>query len=132
MKIIREAMEHHIREVTEGYFLHPRDGFPEDFSIFDEYIEEMVESARHYGHTDILKPGIEYLLGHPELDLQPYGSSENWVWNNDEVRALLFYVRDRLWPDAGPLPDGGPPGVELVPAPGPEWNYSMPAVLPED
>lgn len=132
MKIISEALEKHIRQVTCGYFLEPRIDFPEDLSAFDSYIDNMVESARYRGHLDILKPGIEYVLAHPELDLEGYGSPENWIWENDEVRALLVYIRNRLWPDAGPLPEGGPPGVELVPAPGLEWNLSMPAVIPDD
>lgn len=132
MRIVQRALEYHIREVTDGYFLEPRDGFPRDLSVFDEYIDEMVESARHYRHSDIMRPGIEYLLTHPELALQTYGSAENWVWSNDQVRALLLHMRDRLWPDAGPLPEGGPHGVELVSAPGLEWGLVDPAVLPEE
>ena len=132
MKIVERALVYHIRGIPDGYFLRERDDFGEDLSVFDQYIDEMVESARYRRHYEILKPGIEYLLSHPELDLRGYGSGENWYWTDDEIRALLIYIRTRLWPDAGPLPEGGPPGVELVPAPGLEWGLLDPAVLPED
>lgn len=131
MKIIREAISNYIRAVTNGYFIRPRDGFPEDLSAFNGEIDEMAAGARHYGHYEILQPAIEYLLAHPEIDLEHLGSSENWVWENDEVRALLLHMREYLWPDAGPVPSGGPPGVELVPAGGRGWGPLMPAVLSE-
>ena len=132
MRIVLEALSYRIGQVTNGYFIRARPGFPESFSVFDPYIDQMAAAARERGHFEILKPGIEYLVTHPEVDLESYGSDENWVWSHDEVRALLIYIRNRLWPDAGPLPEGGPPGVELVPAPGLEWGLLDPAVRPDD
>jgi hypothetical protein len=132
MRIVREAIMNYIQDLADGYFSKPREGFPGELSAFDHDIAKMVERAQVYGHVEILRPSIEYLLAHPEIDLEHFGSADNWVWENDEVRALLVHIRKRLWPDAGPLAAGAPPGAELVPAPGREWNYSMPAVLPED
>lgn len=107
MRTIREAPRMHIHRATDGYFLHPRDGFAKNFSGFDSDMDRMATGARERGHYEILKPGLEYLLAHPELDLESYWSSESWVWDDEEVRAVLIYLRDRLRPDAGPVPEGG-------------------------
>jgi hypothetical protein len=123
MKMFDVMVERYVSSVLRGY-AEDHGVPPNDLSEYDRLIENVRYGATRHGHFDLLRLGIEHLLGRGV-------SLKDWLkpcpfGDEADLREGLAYMHKKLWPDAGPIPPGGPPGVELVPCPWEVWNVSMP------
>jgi hypothetical protein len=102
-------------------YLATHDLAPDRAEEWDPDIDNMGKAATMKGDMEILRLAIEHILEHPEINAEalfdtPYALGE------EAARAALARARQRLWPDAGPIPKGGPPGVALIHMPEDEWR----------
>jgi hypothetical protein len=84
---------------------------------YARYVNELEDSLRAHSDMDAFQLGIDYLLKHPEVDITFLDGSE-YVWEDDELRPLLSYIREKLWPNS----DLESKEVELVNMPMHEWR----------
>jgi hypothetical protein len=94
---------------TEGL----EDDWPEDLEGYYGYIQQIESLARYEGYLEQLRLGIEYALGNPDLDIEFLMDNPHFCEQN-ELRELLRYIWETIWPNALPIPSGGPPGVTIV------------------
>jgi hypothetical protein len=94
---------------TEGL----EDDWPEDLEGYYGYAQDIDSRARYEGYLEQLRLGIEYILGNPDLDIEFLLYDPHFCEQN-ELRELLRYVWEVLWPNALHIPPGGPSGVTLV------------------
>ena len=120
MDISNEMIGFHLRLVTSAYF-GKHDDVPADVTGYDAYIEDMKRQALHFGDLDALKLAFEHILANPEIDMVTL-SQANFPYKEAEVREIIRYAWERIWPDADPISPGGPPGVRLVDMPPGDWR----------
>jgi hypothetical protein len=107
--------EHRLRKYlgrltdTEGL----QDDMPEDLEGYYSYTLDIQWSTRRNGYLEQLRLGIEYILGNPEIDTKFLMRNPHFC-SQDEMHELLHYVWEVLWPNALPIPPGGPLGVTIV------------------
>jgi hypothetical protein len=89
------------------------DDMPEDLEGYYGYALDILSRARYEGYLEQLRLGIEYVLGNPDLDTK-FLLYDPHFCSQDEMHELLYYVWEAIWPNALPIPPGGPPGVTLV------------------
>jgi hypothetical protein len=111
MKISAAVLNYYLSTLTMDWFaghsLPPR-----DLAGYDEAIDNLARYAAERDDLEPLRAAIEHVLGNPEVDARWYVTSE-YPFQQEYIRDLFRHVRTRLWPDAGPLPEGGRPDVEL-------------------
>jgi hypothetical protein len=108
------TLAHHLECLTDVVGL--EDDFPEDLEGYYVYALDIQWSARREGYLEQLRLGIEYALGNPDLDIE-FLMHEKDFCEPDEMRELLRYVWEFIWPNALPIPQGGPPGVSIAKLP---------------
>jgi hypothetical protein len=89
------------------------DDMPEDLEGYYIYALDIQRSARRNGYLEQLRLGIEYVLGNPENDTK-FLMHDKHFCEPDEMRELLRYIWEIIWPNVLPIPSGGPPGVTIV------------------
>jgi hypothetical protein len=87
--------------------------WPEDLEGYYGYIRQIESLARYEEYLEQLRLGIEYALGNPDLDIE-FLLYDPHFCSQDELRELLRYVWEVIWPNALPIPPGGPSGVTIV------------------
>lgn len=97
---------------------------PEELSAYDRDIENARRMATRHGHFELLRLGLQHLLGRKDVVLEKFYNSE-FGWDEAQLRVGLEYMYRSLYPD-DPIPEGGPPGVELVACGWETWNVTMP------
>jgi hypothetical protein len=101
----------HLSCLTNNEWL--EDDWPEDLEGYYGYTQQIQSRARYEGYLEQLRLGIEYALGNPDLDIEFLMDNPHFC-SQDELRELLRYVWEVLWPNALPIPLGGPSGVTIV------------------
>ena len=120
MDIPESLINYYLSQVTVGYF-NRNELPPEDLSGYDPQITRVEMLALSDDEMEPLKLGLEYLLGNPQIDCQAFNGGR-YPFNDKRVREIIEYVWRSLWPDAEPIPPGGPPGVRLVKMPLADWR----------
>ena len=120
MDISKQMIGFHLRIVTLAYF-GEHDDVPDDVAGYYEYVEDMKRQAIRFGDLDALKLAFEHILVNPEIDTVTL-SQANFPYEEEEVREIIRYAWETIWPDADPIPPGGPPGVRIVDISPEEWR----------
>jgi hypothetical protein len=105
------TLEYHLGCLTDVIGL--EDDWPEDLEGYYGYIQQIESLARYEGYLEQLRLGIEHTLGNPNLDIK-FLMHEKDFCEPDEMRELLRYVWEVIWPNALPISPGGPPGVSIA------------------
>ncbi len=117
IEISRPMLVHHVAYVANRYIAN-HDLPPDTVEGYVFLADKMITQMRAHGDEGALKLGIEYLLGHPEIDVAPFAESP-YTFEDADIRELLRYVHKRAWPGQ-PIP-ATPPDVRLVAQPVMEW-----------
>ncbi len=104
-------LAYHLGCLTSNEWL--EDEWPEDLEGYYGHAQDIESRARYEGYLEQLRLGIEYVLGNPEIDTEFLMDNPHFC-EPDEMRELLRYVWEVLWPNALPISPGGPPGVTMV------------------
>jgi hypothetical protein len=94
---------------------------PENVRKYTRLTQKMAERAKEAGELGPLHLGIEYILGHPEIDAGPL-VAQVFPYGDEAARELLAFVRQLIWKEEDPVPPEGPEGVEWVELTLPEWR----------
>src|SRR6185437_5570127 len=108
---------HYIALVANGHIA-SHDSEPDTIEGYASDVDEMIKQMRLDGDEGALMLGIEHLLGHPEIDTEPFAGS-HYPFDDADVRAILRYIHRRTWPGR-PIPST-PPDVRLVDQPLMAW-----------
>jgi hypothetical protein len=108
------TLAYHLGCLTDTESL--QDDMPEDLEGYYIYALDIQRSARHEGYLEQLRLGIEYVLGNPEIDTK-FLMDDPHFCSQDEMHELLRYVWEVIWPNALPIPPGGPLGVSIAKLP---------------
>jgi hypothetical protein len=120
MKISESMVEFYLTKVTNLWII-DHGVPPYNPSEYDDYyIEDIKQSAIYRDDLDTLKLALEHIMSNPEIDTGRLADSE-YDWEDEEVRELIRYIWNKIWPDSSPIPPGGPPGVKLVKMSLKEW-----------
>lgn len=119
MNVSLNMLAHHLDNLLD--YPQEHEEFPQQFSIFDPYIEAIHYRAQYFNEEEPLRLGIEYLLTHPEIKLARWVNGE-YTFDEQDVQRALAYMHQRLWPQHEPIPPEGPSDVTLVSMPLLEWR----------
>jgi hypothetical protein len=108
------TLEYYLNDLTDVEGL--RDDWPEELEGYYIYALFIRLAAVNEGYLEQLRLGIEYALGNPELDIK-FLTHDKHFCKPDEMRELLRYVWEMIWPNALPILPGGPPGVSIAKLP---------------
>jgi hypothetical protein len=117
IEISRDMLEVYVGQVVNRHIAN-HDIEPETVEGYAPEVGDMVRQMRSRGDEGALKLGIEYLLGHPEIDTVRLTRS-HYPFDEADMRAILRYIHKRAWPGQ-PIP-ATPPDVRLVQQPVMEW-----------
>lgn len=115
----------YLSQVTVGFFNH-HDLPPAALSGYGRQVTVLESLALKNQEDDVLRLGFEHILGNPAFDCTPV-SGGRYPYTSDQIREIIGFVWQTLWPDAGPVPPGGPPDVRLVPMPLEAWRATRKA-----
>jgi hypothetical protein len=108
------TLAYHLECLTDVVGL--EDDFPEDLEGYYMYAFFIRLGAANEEYLEQLRLGLEYALGNPDLDIE-FLMHEKDFCEPDDMRELLRYVWEFIWPNALPIPQGGPPGVSIAKLP---------------
>jgi hypothetical protein len=116
MKISKAMLKGHIGIIMSHWIM--ENGIPPETSDeYAPYMSELEESLTYTSDLVAFQCGIDFLLSHPEVDITFLNSSE-YDWEDDEIRQLLIYIREKLWSNLNLTYSE----VELVDMPIQEWR----------
>jgi hypothetical protein len=95
----------------------------------DAYLPQLIAMKRRlalHKDEDALKLACEHVIGNPHVDASQLAGG-GYAFSENEIRALIRYVWQQLWPDAPQVKSGGPPDVRLVPMSLDDWRTSRKA-----
>ncbi len=98
MDISEQMIGFHLRLVTLAYF-GEHDDVPDDVAGYHDYVEDMKRQAIRFGDLDGLKLAFEHILANPEIDTVTL-SQANFPYEEEEVREIVRYAWETIWPDA--------------------------------
>jgi hypothetical protein len=110
----------YLQQVTVSWFA-VEDLPAADVADYGRLIKQMRDQAQREDELDALRLGLEYILAHPEFAVGPL-TNLRYGFREDYLRKLIAYAHSLLWPDAAPIPPGGPPGVTVTDTPLREWR----------
>jgi hypothetical protein len=97
MKISKAMLKGYIGSILNDWIID--NGIPPEApDSYASYMKELRGILSYTSDLEAFQLGIEYLLNHPEIDITFLDSSE-YIWTNDEIRPLLLYVKEQLWPN---------------------------------
>ena len=96
MKISKGMLDHYIEYITSYYIL-DHDEIPDELDDCYSYVIRIKAQATKYQDLEPLRLGINYLLCHPEINLDNHGGA--YTWDDEEVREILHYIRSIVWPN---------------------------------
>jgi hypothetical protein len=111
MEVGMGMLNHYLNNITLGWF--DNEGVPPD--SVEEYlplVQEIKRDATRRNDLEPLRLGLDYLLCHPEIDLEGHGGY--YGWDDEEVRDIIRYIRRTIWPDLPPVNPDEVKDVKLV------------------
>ncbi|MBW4599435.1 MAG: hypothetical protein KME29_07430 [Calothrix sp. FI2-JRJ7] len=115
MEISEYMVRSYLWYVT-GFWIIKNDLPADHLSEYDEYIENIKSNAISKGDLDTLKLAFEYILANPEIDTESLTESD-YPWDDAEVREIIRYICEKIWPDASQIPPESLAEVKLVKTP---------------
>jgi hypothetical protein len=111
MEISNGMLNHYLDYVTIGWF-DDHDIPADDLGEYHQRIVKLERSAKRRNDLNPLRLGLDYLLCHPEIDLEAHGG--RYGWDDEEVRDIIRYIRRTIWPDLPPVNPDEVKDVKLV------------------
>jgi hypothetical protein len=100
MEIKRSIIEKYLDHVAA--YVADHDSLPNTISDYYDYVISMRKLAVYEGELDTLLLGIDCLLLNPSIDTTTFADTYN-IYDADEMKELLHYIRAVAFPDAPPL-----------------------------
>lgn len=122
MQIPYSLINFYLSQITVGYFSR-NELPPDDVTGYADQLVHLEGLAIQHRELEPLRLGLEYLLSHPEIDTRELNGGR-YPLNDRRVREIMHYVWKSLWPDAEPVPPGGPENVHLVRMSLEQWRSS--------
>jgi hypothetical protein len=119
MKISSHLVSSYLMYIDAYFATH--DLAPDQVEGWDPDIDNMGKAALENGEMEILRLAIEHVLEHPEISAEDLIDT-SYSLGERAARAALARARERLWPNAGPIPKGGPAGVSLIRMSADDWR----------
>lgn len=124
-----DVLGYYLRSIDSYFVSHEEEPPPEDLEIFRAKAEKAGRKATENGELDELRAALDFALAHDhayfvehhDTSLAELVQSEN-LQLDSVLRPILMFYRTVIWPDAGPVPIGGPSDVEMVTEPIGEWR----------
>ncbi len=98
---------------------------PENIEDYCPYIFEMEKGAIKHGDHAFLRTAFEYILTHPDVDLEKYNGSR-YPYDDAEMREIIHLAWQTLWPSAQLPSSDITVDVQLVPMPLEDWWEKRP------
>ena len=111
MKISKQILDHYIGYVTDWYVV-MNDEIGDELTDYYDSVLRIKDNVSKHQDLEPLKLGINYLLCHPEINLDNHGGS--YTWDDEEVREILHYIRSIIWPDDSKLDCAEVKDIQLV------------------
>ncbi|MEW6734349.1 MAG: hypothetical protein AB1489_23690 [Acidobacteriota bacterium] len=112
MKISKAIISYYLADVTLAWF-NNNDLPPKDIFQYHHCIMQMQLGAISHGDLNELRLAFEYLLANPQINCEEF-AGDRYPYDDKEVREIIHYAWQTIWPDAQPIPPGGPVDVELI------------------
>jgi hypothetical protein len=112
MDISKGMIDNYLEYVTFGWF----DNESVPATSLDEYhprVVKLAQSAKRHNDLELLRLGLDYLLCHPEIDLDGHGGY--YSWDDGDVREIIHYIRRTVWPNLPSIDPMEVKDVKLVP-----------------
>ena len=122
MDISLSMVKHYLDDVTVGWF-DDHDLPPENVADYLPRVLEMKKGAAKHGDLEALKLAFEHILANRRIDCEILGGGR-YPFDDKDVREIIAFAWKTIWPDARPIPPGGPPGVRLIEMPLEQWRAS--------
>ncbi|CBN59249.1 MULTISPECIES: hypothetical protein [Kamptonema] len=119
MQISEPMIRYHLHDILLSWF-NSNDLPPDDITGYYKYVLEMQKGAVKHGDMDVLKLAFEYILSQPEFDCTRLNESD-YPYENEEIREIIFYAWQTLWPNDTNVFIKEPIDIELVTIPIQEW-----------
>jgi hypothetical protein len=111
MELSNDMIDHYLDYITVGWF-NDHEISADDLYEYAERLEIIKYDATRRNDLQVLRLGIDYLLCHPEIDLEGHGGV--YGWDDEEVREIIRYIRRTIWPDLPPVNPDEVKDVKLV------------------
>jgi hypothetical protein len=123
LDISKSMVRHYLDAITVPYFK-THDAPPRNL---DAYLPQLLAMKRRlHKDEDAFKLACEHIIGSPHVDASELAGG-GYAFSENEIRALIRYVWQQLWPDAPAVKSGGPADVKLVPMALEDWWASRKA-----
>jgi hypothetical protein len=94
MDISESMVKFYLTKLTNLWII--KNGVPaENFSEYDEYIEQIKSSAIYRGDLEALKLAFEQILANPDINTESLAESE-YPWDDEEVRDIIRYIWEKI------------------------------------
>jgi hypothetical protein len=111
MEISKDFIDHYLEDITLCWF-NDHEVPAESLDEYYNLTSGIKQGAIRRNDLNILRLGLDYLLCHPEIDLEAHGS--RYGWDDEEVRDIIRYIRRTIWPDLPPVNPDEVKDVKLV------------------
>jgi hypothetical protein len=111
MEISKDLIDHYLEDITLCWF-NDHEVPAESLDEYYNLTSGIKQGAIRRNDLNILRLGLDYLLCHPEIDLEAHGS--RYGWDDEEVRDIIRYIRRTIWPDLPPVNPDEVKDVKLV------------------
>jgi hypothetical protein len=111
MNISKGMLDHYLGYVT-GHWFNDHDTPPDNINEYRSAVADIELDAARRNDFDPLRLGLDYLLCHPEIDLEDHGSCYPFL--DEEVREIIRYIRRTIWPELPPVNPDEVKDVKLV------------------
>jgi hypothetical protein len=125
LDISTSMVRYYMDAVTIPYFK-THDAPPRNL---DGYLPQLLAMKRKLTvnkDEDALKLACEHIIGNPHIDASQLAGG-GYAFSENEIRVLIRYVWQQLWPEAPAVKTGGPLDVKLVPMSLEDWRASRKA-----
>ena len=111
MKISKQMVDYYIEYVTSDFIL-DQDAPSVDVEDYYNYVLRIKTEATKSNDLEPLLLGINYLLCHPEINLENHGGIS--TWDDEDVREILYYIRSIVYSDNSKVNCEEVKDVELI------------------
>jgi hypothetical protein len=112
MEISNGMLNHYLDYITIGWFDDDESVPAENVSEYFNQVAVIKQDATRRNDLEPLRLGLDYLLCHPEIDLEAHGG--RYGWDDKEVRDIIRYIRRTIWPELPPVNPDEVKDVKLV------------------
>ena len=118
MKIANGMFDHYLDKLTFQWFGR-HDLPPDDLSEYDGIIVELINDAQQHNDMEPLRLAIDWILLNPgKYSLEDHG---NYPFEDEEVRDILRYLRQKAYPGRPPPDRNEVQDVEIFPQSRFDW-----------